>query len=131
MKNRLEIHRGIYNREKVRDFRCASCALHVVARSAQQRNKRLRNKRRSHELQPQLLGVIDHSDLCLVTLSYGCRLFQLLLPFPCLPSAIRWRLLSYSLSFSFSTLFFLAVRFRQLKREASINVTFANSSANS
>jgi len=126
MKNRLEIHRGIYNREKVRDFRCASCTLHVVARSAQQRNKR-----RSHELQPQLLGVIDHSDLCLVTLSYGCRLFQLLLPFPCLPSAIRWRLLSYSLSFSFSMLFFLAVRFRQLKREASINVTFANSSANS
>jgi len=65
-----EIRRGIYNREKVRDFRCASCALHVAARGAQQRS-RLKNERRSHEPQPQLRLIRRHRDYrdpCLVTL---------------------------------------------------------------
>lgn len=134
MKDRFEIHRGsMYNREKVRDFRCASCALHIAAREAQRRSKRLRNERRSHEPQPQLqlrLGVIDHRDPCLVTLDCGCRLT----PAPSsysLYSAVHSRLLPRSVSFSFSTLFSLCGLLR-LAREVPINTTnFANSYAGS
>lgn len=80
-KDRVEIHRGIYNREKVRDFRCASCALHVVVRGAQRRSRRLKNERRSHELRPQPQLRLDVIPVYIVGLGYDCRLLQLLLPF--------------------------------------------------